>query len=539
MTSLSNEGLPPVFLEKINSENESLIIVYDLYKSLPELSTEIDAYGEVIDIYLLESILYLGKYHKNYFQSEQDIPTYGLRRYFNALLSKSQNNEVDILDIPPDFYHRIIEHAKSLKKRAIQTGVWKHYRSLELPFAIGLFHLTQKGIFIDPAKLQIIKNKTRTARHKLYRALEANNMNGHEIKDLNDWIRGFKFHEYFPASSDEISMKDLALLEDKHQVFKIFLRLDKLKRIERILRNFNNVTMVKPDYRIMGSATGRCTSRNPNVMGIPKIFRPIVIPSQDDFGIVECDYSQMEVGILAALAEDENLIKDYNNGDVYKKVGKWLSGRGRGISRSKAKIIFLGLQYGLSKSTIAKRLEISKKETLELLKQLYEKYTRLSSYLEEQEILGFQRGYAQSISGLRRYRLNKDNQPSYWENNWFKNFPVQSSASSIFKRAIVKMYQRLKDAPFHILVPLYDSVVFEAPLTRLEEITGIVKDCMISSMKDFFPTLKARVSVNDSDPSCWNAEGETGSIENFLENPLQDIDIKEKRSGNVDWSEYC
>jgi hypothetical protein len=97
---------------------------------------------------------------------------------------------------------------------------------------------------------------------------------------------------------------------------------------------------------------------------------------------------------------------------------------------------------------------------------------------------------------------------------------------------------QFQDELFNLLVPLYDSVVFEAPLNQLPEITARVKACMIESMTDYFPVLKPKVTVNDADPSCWNSEGKSNSIEAFLNDPLSGINIRDEPNNNVDWSDY-
>lgn len=499
---------------------------------------ELDGYDEILDIYLMESILYLGKYHRRYFNCEQEIPRYGVREHISKIAGDGRLESSSPLIIPQSFWMRLFVYAMKLKDRIVRDGVWEHYRNIELSFAVNLYRLTRNGVTLDSNRLENIQQKFTYAMQKLLYALDVNNVNGTEIKDLNDWIRGYGFNEYFSYGRDEISMRDLALLENKHQVFKIFLRLNKLKRAKNLLDSIQNQQKIRPIYRTMGAVTGRCTSTNPNIMGIPKIFRPVVIPSRPDFGIVECDYSQMEVGVAAALSNDKNLINDFNTTDVYEKAGLLLFGCEGGDSRQKAKIIFLGIQYGLSTKTIAKRLEIPEIEAMKILRHLFSRYGALSGYLNDLEISGQDNGFVKNISGLMRFRRYPEREANYWERNWFKNFPIQSSAASVFKSAIIKICQEFRNEQLHLLVPLYDSIVFECPIDRLKEITGVVVDCMRNSMKEFFPMLKPKVTVNDSSPCCWNSDGKNNSIEKFLDDPLSDIDIREKPSKNVDWSNY-
>ena len=532
------DAIYPSFIAKeITDGKKCLLVTYDLHNCLSELQSKTNGYDEILDIHLLEAILYLGKYHKRYFEGEQKIPAHGLRKYISEFVAKP-NEMTSQSSIPQDFWPRLIEYTSKLKKRSVAGGVWDHYTKIELPFAKSLYHLTRNGIALDSTRVEKLHRKINSARQKLYYAMNVNNVSGPEIKDLNDWIKGYGLEKFLPAGRKEIAMTDLSLLEDQHQVFKIFSRMEKLKRAKSFLNSIGDQRTIRPFYKTMGAVTGRCTSTNPNIMGIPKIFRPVVIPSRPDFGIVECDYSQMEVGVAAALAEDQNLIDDFNTSDVYEKAGELLFGRTGDGSRSKAKIIFLGIQYGLSQKTIARRLEITEKEASEILANLYARYGSLKKYLANLESTGKKNGYVESISGLRRYRRYPEKAPNFWERNWFKNFPVQASAASVFKKAIIKMYNELKHESFHLLVPLYDSVVFECPRNRIKEITKVVEGCMISSMKEYFPKLRPKVSINNLDPGCWNSEGKSNSVEEFFDNPLFDIDIGEKPSSNIDWSSY-
>ncbi len=538
-TYLFNGNFPPVISHEIKDDNENLLIVFDLHNCLSHLRSALDGYDEVLDIHLLETILYLGKYHRKYFENGRVFPTYGLRKHISEFSANHTTVEASgAYGIPLDFWPRLVTYARKLQKRAMAGGIWKHYQDIEIPFSRALYELTKNGVTLDSTALQKIRQMAEKARQEILYALDINKVSGPEINDLNDWVREYRFNVFFPAGRDKISIKDLSLLEDQHQVFKIFQRLNKLKRIISLLDNIGEQRKIRPSYKTMGAVTGRCTSTNPNIMGIPKIFRPVVIPSRPDFGIVECDYSQMEVGVAAALSNDGNLIADFNTADVYEKTGELLFGGSSGGSRSKAKVIFLGIQYGLSRKTIAKLLETGVKEISNILDRLYARYSGLSRYLNELEKSGQETGYVESISGLKRYRLYPRRTPNYWERNWFKNFPIQSSAAAIFKGAIIKIYKKLKYEQFNLLVPLYDSVIFECPLDCLIQTTRVVEHCMIDSMREYFPKLKPKVSINDSHPSCWNSEGKGKSIEEFLNNPLFDIDIREKSCNNVDWSNY-
>jgi DNA polymerase I-like protein with 3'-5' exonuclease and polymerase domains len=522
-----------VLKQSVDSEKD-LLIVYDLYNFLSNKNVLKKQFlkESIIDIYLLESILFLGKYHKkNFSKKEYKVPQYGLRKIINEMDIKTN----EITDYRENW---IVDYAKKLQNQAVEYNVYDYYINIEIEFVLSLFELTKQGISVDSDKINKTKEKLQNAKQKLYFSLEKNNVPGIDLNALNDWAKGYGFYEYFPRTDSEIYFNDLPLLEEKHQVFKIFKRLNKLNRVGNFLSKLTQDSKIYPEYKTIGTVTGRCTAKNPNVMGIPKIFRPIIIPSKKGLGIVECDYAQMEVGVIAALSNDRKLIEDFNTGDVYSSVGSWLFGKTEKSYRPKAKILFLGILYGMSKKMISKHLDITISKVDSIFKKFFNKYSAVAIYLSQLEIDGGKNGYAQNIFGLKRYRYERNIQPSYWEKNWFKNFPVQSTAAVIFKKAIISIKKHLQNQQFNLLVPLYDSIVFEGPINKIENITNQVVDYMIKSMKDVFPVLEPKISVNKNNTSCWNDNGKVNSIEKFLSDPLHDIDIYEHKIGNVDWTKY-
>jgi hypothetical protein len=527
-TFLFDYPLLSFIYQEIDDGNPERLICYDLCNNLPKIRRDITDFSEILDIYLLETICFLGKYHKNYFRKDEK-PLFGLRKKIN---------ENDLNCNEPGFWTKLASHAENLKKIAIKTDVWNHYVEIEIPFSVALHSLTLNGICLNKDKIKNILNFSLIAEQKITYALELNNVNGTSIEDLNEWIKGYGFFEFLSPGQDRITVNELSLLKYRHQVFQIFSRLEKLRRIQNFLKGISNCDKIKPFYKTMGAVTGRCTSIKPNIMGIPKIFRPIIIPSRSDFGIVECDYSQMEVGILAALSGDIKLIKDFNSTDVYRKTGELFWGDTSDVSREKAKIIFLGIQYGLSLKSIVAMLESTEKEVTTILEQLFNRYQTLSKHLTSQVKFGIRNGFSENISGLKRYRRDISTPSNYWERNWYRNFPVQSSGATVFKKAIVDIYRAMKNDPFHLLVPLYDSVVFECPIDQLPATISSVKECMVKSMNFFFPALVPKISINDVDVTCWNSQGKTDSIEAFLNDPLSKINIKEKPRSNIDWSQY-
>jgi DNA polymerase-1 len=117
--------------------------------------------------------------------------------------------------------------------------------------------------------------------------------------------------------------------------------------------------------------------------------------------------------------------------------------------------------------------------------------------------------------GLRRHRFKKA-EATRWELNWLSNHPIQGSAAVIFKVAGNRLHTLFKQYDAHLLIPLHDSFVFEAPLELLEEVANETEKVMCRTVQDFFPTLKPRAEINLLDTSCWNKNGCSNSLEKWL-----------------------
>jgi hypothetical protein len=536
-TYLFRDAEQPFFKASIPEDSDGLI-TYDLLQCFDDIKDDIAEGCEIFDLKLLKTVVQLGKYHHKYFIGTDDMssPDQGVNA--NDVFGAFPEDSPNLAELKKNGFEKIVCISNRLKQEAVNEGIWRHYRNIEIPFALSLGHLTQNGIATDQLKIRLALEKSRCALEKIDYALEQKNCHGHTLPDLNRWVRGFGFEEYLPRNGEDIELKDLKLLSDRHPVFELCRRAEKIKRARSILEKLYGCQNIRPQYNVVGTATDRCTGSAPNIMGLPKIFRPVIVPSRKDFGIVECDYSQMEVGVIAALAEDKALLEDFNQTDVYNTVAEFFWGTSGNTHRGKAKILFLGVLYGLSINTIARLIDAEIDTARKTLERLFQRYDRLRPYQESLVAAGTQKGYAESVTGLKRYRFSVASIPTYWEKNWFKNFPVQASAAAVFKRAIIKLNQSVNGKPLRLIVPLYDSIVFEAPLAQLDNLTEIVCDCMVESMKEFFPQLQPKITVNNTCPACWCSEGQADSIEKFLDNPIGGIDVTKGKSGNVDWSKY-
>jgi DNA polymerase-1 len=257
----------------------------------------------------------------------------------------------------------------------------------------------------------------------------------------------------------------------------------------------------------------------------------LVIP-EDGCGIGEVDWSQVEVGVAAAVYNDEELIKMFNSGDVYSAMAQHffredLSEEDLAITgkefkrkhkelRNRMKSCTLGIIYGITPVGLSQTLGTTKAKAALLQERFMAMFPCLQAALILAAQCGTIRGYAFTISGLKRHRA-KSGEATRWERNWLTNHPVQGSAAVVFKAAgnrLDKLYQQY-DAK--IIIPLHDAFIFEAPLNELKKVAELTARVMCDTMQEYFPVLRPQVEVNISRPNCWNKDGDDGKLERWIE----------------------
>jgi DNA polymerase I-like protein with 3'-5' exonuclease and polymerase domains len=194
----------------------------------------------------------------------------------------------------------------------------------------------------------------------------------------------------------------------------------------------------------MGAESGRNSMRWPNVGGVGRALRPLVVP-EAGHAIGEVDLSQVEVGIAAAFYNDPDLIRMFNGRDVYTAMGKRyyaaelpadavdlpdkLFKKQYAHKRDRMKVFTLGTIYNITPYGLALRLNITPEQAAQEQARFMGMFPALDRALREASRHGVIRGYAYLISGLRRWR-GRGGAPSTWEANWMRNTPIQGSAGS-------------------------------------------------------------------------------------------------------------
>jgi DNA polymerase-1 len=291
---------------------------------------------------------------------------------------------------------------------------------------------------------------------------------------------------------------------------------------------------IHPEHRQLGTHTGRQSCRWPNLVGLGRVFRPLVVPASGR-GIGEVDLSQIEVGVTAAVFDDRPLIEMYNTGDVYAAMAQHfyreeLSDVDRTLPgedfkkkhqdlRDRMKGCTLGIIYGRTVRSLARYLDVNEFEAADLQRRFLEMFPSLKEAMDRAVAYGELRGYALLSSGLRRYRPAGAGSLSIWEQNWMRNTPVQGSAAVVFKAAGNRLDKLYRHYDAWLILPIHDAYVFEAPLSVLASTAELTKQVMCKTVQEYFPKLVAKAEVNIRYPERWNKEGHVDSVERWIEDP--------------------
>lgn len=254
---------------------------------------------------------------------------------------------------------------------------------------------------------------------------------------------------------------------------------------------------IHTDYLQTVASTGRLSSNNPNLQNIPirtergRLIRKAFVPKNSDYTLLSADYSQIELRIIAALSEEENMITAFQNKeDIHKSTASKVFNipleEVTKEQRSHAKTVNFGIIYGVSAFGLSNQTSLTRQESAELITQYYKTYPKLKSYMENQLSLAREHGFVQTVLGRRRYLpdVNSSNQVvrGAAERNAI-NAPIQGSAADVIKIAMINIHHKLIEGNFKtkMLLQVHDELVFDVYKPELETIKTLVKTEMESA----------------------------------------------------------
>ena len=315
-----------------------------------------------------------------------------------------------------------------------------------------------------------------------------------------------------------------AVLEDLafkgHKLPRIVLdwrQLTKLKNTytDALPEHLNAKTnRVHTSFLLAATTTGRLASSEPNLQNIPiktedgKEIRKAFI-AERNHSLISADYNQIEMRILADIADVKELKKAFkNNEDVHSLTASQVFdiplNKIDKETRRRAKAINFGIIYGISQYGLAKQISVSNSEAAEFLKSYFKKFPEIKDYMNATINFCRKSGYVNNIFGRRCY-ITGINDKNYNVRNFQEraaiNAPIQGSAADIMRLAMIKITSEFEKNPNYktkMLLQIHDELVFETPQDELEKIVPIIKKNMLdaSSSEHHQFTIPLTVDIN-------------------------------------------
>jgi len=280
-----------------------------------------------------------------------------------------------------------------------------------------------------------------------------------------------------------------------------------------------NTGRVHTSFLLAATSTGRLASSDPNLQNIPiksddgKDIRKAFISSENSL-LLSADYNQIEMRILADLADVKELKKAFNNNDdihtitasqVFNKDFKNVTSE----LRRKAKAINFGIIYGISQYGLAKQISVSTSDANDFLKSYFKKFPEIKDYMSSTINFCRKSGYVNNIFG-RRTHITGINDKNFNVRNFQEraaiNAPIQGSASEIMRMAMINIFEKIKSEKYRncrILLQIHDELIFEAKSKNIESVKKLVETEMKSVQQSKLHSFSIPILVDINIGENW------------------------------------
>ena len=442
-------------------------------------------------------------------------------------INKAKDYAAEDADITFRLYKKLYKRLKSEKLINI-------YEIFEKPLIKILALMEIEGIKIDKKFLKSLSLKFEKKIDKIQKEIfkiskkEFNIASPKQLGEIiyNDLkIAGLKKTKKGSFATSASVLEDLAFKgHDFAQLVLDWRQLSKLKNTysDSLPEHLNPKTKrVHTSFLLAATTTGRLASSDPNLQNIPiksedgKEIRKAFIAEKDNV-LISADYNQIEMRILADLANVKELKKAFrNNEDIHSLTASQIFNINiKNVDkdqRRKAKAINFGIIYGISQYGLAKQINVSNYEAEEFLHSYFAKFPEIKKYMDDTIKFCRKSGYVNNIFG-RRSHFNSINDKNYNIRNFQEraaiNAPIQGSASEIMRLAMIRLDKKMSDQKFlksKILLQIHDELIFEVHKDEITKMTKIIKDEMISVANSDYHSFSIPLTVDINRGDNWGS----------------------------------
>ncbi len=404
-------------------------------------------------------------------------------------------------------------------------GMTALYRDIELPLLHVLFGMERRGFAIDRDKLDEIDVKFSELERqnvKRIRELCGRDINLNSPKQLSQLLfeeMGIPYPERH-AKSFSTKAEVLQKLSGEYEIVDQILKYrfnSKLKSsfIDGLKKAARRDGSVHTSFNQMATTTGRLSSTDPNLQNIPtraeegRMLRSLFIPREKGNVLVDADYSQIELKLVAHFSGDPKMTDAFKNGmDIHVSTAAEVfdvpQSEVTDVMRREAKAVNFGIVYGISNFGLSHNINISQKKADEYIKRYFERFPDVKNYLDGLVEEAKSRGYAITLYGRRR-TIPELNSAKYAERKFGErvamNTPLQGTAADIIKIAMVRVDNRLKNMKSKLILQVHDELIVDAAADEVDEVIDILKSEMEGAVALSVP-LNVVVAVGKNWMEC-------------------------------------
>ena len=442
-------------------------------------------------------------------------------------IEKAKDYAAEDADITFRLYKKFQRNLKQEKLNNI-------YEIFEKPMIKILAFMEISGIKIDNKFLKILSSKFEKKIDKIQNEvfkISKKRFNIASPKQLGEIIyndlkiASLKKTKKGSFATNASVLEDLAFKGHKFpQLVLDWRQLSKLKNTysDTLPEHINpNTKRVHTSFLLAATTTGRLASSDPNLQNIPikseygKDIRKAFI-TEKEYVLISADYNQIEMRILADLADVKELKKAFrNNEDIHSLTASQIFNvninKVSEDQRRKAKAINFGIIYGISQYGLAKQINVSNQEAEEFLNAYFARFPEIKIYMDQTIKFCRKSGYVNNIFGRRSHFINI-NDKNYNVRNFQEraaiNAPIQGSASEIMRLAMIRLSKRLEEQKFNktkMLLQIHDELIFETPKEEVQRISKLISEEMSgvskSDQHSFTTPLTVDINIGDN----WGA----------------------------------
>lgn len=488
--------------------------------------------GKLLDTMVMHYLLHPDKRHKMDILSEEYLNYKPVP--IETLIGKGKK-QLTMRDIPVD---KVVDYAcedaditlrlyKALWPELEEEGLVELYETIEAPLIPVLKNIELNGVklnvpFLDDYS-KVLSSEIQGLQNEIYD--EAGSpFNIGSPKQIGEILFGRMELPYKgkKTATGQFKTDEATLLElaGEAPIVQKILRYRSLSKLLSTYVDALPLLVNKETDRVHSSfnqtvaATGRLSSSNPNLQNIPMRtpqgaeIRKAFVPTDENHTLIASDYSQIELRLVASLSGDEGMVDAFKNGrDIHTATAALVFDVPfEDVSRdqrNQAKTINFAILYGAGATRLMQQLEVTRKEAAALIKNYYERFPGLKSYMSSSVETAREEGYAMTLLGRKRGLRDINSKSGLTRSiaeRMAMNTPIQGTAADMIKVAMIRIDKALREGDFKtkMIMQVHDELVFDAPKDEVDRVVPIIEQLMREAIPDLSVPIVVETDMGDN-----------------------------------------